>query len=382
MRCYFYLCLLCMCCIGLPVAAQNPASLPSDKTLSAPEQNFETFWQTFEDNYAFFKERNINWRETYKKYRPQVNASTTDDKLFEILSDMVRPFNDDHINIIIPSVKQFKARKPSRFLSQFGTDTLRKQFWAMVDETLHKNNFSALQCVGPSFHGRQLFYYATSPQAGYLRFNRSFSNPDEDNIKDAQITGLMLDTIFAKFKNLRGLIIDVRDNIGGNDEFSFEVAGKLTNTKTIGLYKNTRVPKGGYQQMGKTQTYYITPKGSNRFLKPVTVLTNDQTKSAADVFALITRQLPNAKIIGENSRGIYSDMYGFELPNKWQVSLSNQKYYDAQNICYETIGTPVNIKVENTVKDLTTMTDPLITTSLEQLKGMKAGKPATRKSKK
>lgn len=75
--------------------------------------------------------------------------------------------------------------------------------------------------------------------------------------------------------------------------------------------------------------------------------------------------LPKVKIIGENSRRIYSDMYGFELPNKWLVSLSNQRYYTANMICYEGTGTPVDIIVKNTKKDLLKKTDPVILKALE-----------------
>ena len=70
----------------------------------------------------------------------------------------------------------------------------------------------------------------------------------------------------------------------------------------------------------------------------------------------------------KNSRGIYSDMCGFELPNKWQVSLSNQRYYNAAMICYEGSGTPVDIIVKNTQQDLLKMTDPVIVKALSMMK--------------
>lgn len=72
------------------------------------------------------------------------------------------------------------------------------------------------------------------------------------------------------------------------------------------------------------------------------------------------KELPNVTIVGENSRGIYSDMYGFELPNKWLVSLSHQRYYNAAMVCNEGSGTPVDIVVKNTREDLVTMSDPVL----------------------
>ncbi len=348
------------------VVGQNPATFPKDTTLSLPEKTFETLWLTFEDNYAFFKLRNIDWKNSYRQYRPTVNAHTSDDELFETFSKMLAPFQDNHINLIIPSKKQFKSTKPSHFVNEFPTDSLRNQFWIMVNQTLASNGFGKLQSAGPAYNGKQLFTCATSKKYAYLRFNRCFVSPEADNKPDAEVAGKILDSVFRNFTGSEMLIVDVRDNIGGNDEFAYEVAGRFAEKKLIGMFKKNR--KGGYEDFGEAETWYIEPKGKPRFLKPVIVLTNDKTVSAGDVFALIMKELPKVKIIGENSRGIYSDMYGFELPNKWQVSLSNQRYYNAAMICYEGSGTPVDIIVKNTQQDLLKMTDPVIVKALSMMK--------------
>ena len=328
-----------------------------------PEKTFETLWLTFEDHYAFFKLRNIDWKKTYELYRPTVNANTTDDELFDTFSKMLAPFQDNHINVIIPSKKQFKSTKPSSFVKEFPSDSLRNAFWKMVDNTLFKNGFSKIKYAGPKFNGKELFAYTTSKQYAYLRFNRCFVSQEADNKPDTEVASKILDSVFANFKSSKILIIDVRDNIGGNDEFAFEVANRLAEKKSIGMIKKTR--SGGYEDFGTPETWYFEPNGNPKFSKPVIVLTNDKTVSAGDVFALIMKGLPKVRIIGENSRGIYSDMYGFELPNKWLVSLSNQRYYTPNMICYEGTGTPVDIIVKNRKQDLLKNTDPMIIKALE-----------------
>jgi len=82
---------------------------------------------------------------------------------------------------------------------------------------------------------------------------------------------------------------------------------------------------------------------------------------------MIMKALPHVKTVGENTLGIYSDMYGFELPNKWLVSLSNQRYYAADGMCYEGKGTPVDKKVHNTRKDLQMGRDPVIIAAISIL---------------
>lgn len=344
--------------------SQNPSSEPKNKNLSFPEKNFETLWQTFEDHYAFFTLRHIDWKKTYQIYRPQITSSTSEDTLFSVFTKMLAPFEDNHINVIIPSVKQFKSVKPSEFQKQFPNDSLINSFWNMVNHTLLKNDFEPLKSIGPVFNKRKLFTYSVSKRFGYLRFNRCFVSQDSDNIPDAAAAGKFLDTIFSSFKNVKNIIIDVRDNIGGNDEFAFEVAGRFTDKRVIGMYKKTR--NGGYEDFDKPETWYIEPKGKNSQTYSVIVLTNDKTVSAGDVFAMIMKSVPRVTIIGQNTRGIYSDMYGFELPNKWLVSLSNQRYYNAKMVCYEGTGTPVDILIKNTKEDLINDNDPVLETALKQ----------------
>lgn len=348
--------------ISTYIFGQNPATYPKDTTLSLPEQTFETLWLTFEDHYAFFKLRNIDWKKTYDQYRPTINKNTTDDELFDTFSKMLAPFEDNHINVIIPSKKQFKSTKPSSYAKEFPTDSLRTLFWSMVDQTLVKNGFEKPKYTGPKFHGKNLFTYTTSKKYGYLRFNRCFVSDDAESKPDAEVAGKILDSIFKNFINSKTLIVDVRDNIGGNDEFSYEVAGRFAKKKSVGMYKKTR--NGGYEDFGELETWYIEPKGNPNFLKPVVLLTNDKTVSASDVFSLIMKELPKTTLVGENSRGIYSDMYGFELPNKWLVSLSHQRYYNADMVCYEGSGTPVDIIVKNTKEDLVHMSDPVLMKAL------------------
>jgi C-terminal processing protease CtpA/Prc len=188
---------------------------------------------------------------------------------------------------------------------------------------------------------------------------------ESDPPNDSALAGKALDSVLALFPPIKAMLIDVRVNIGGNDEFAYAVADRFTNKKMVGHTK--RIRNGGYEEFGPAQEWYIEPKGKKQFTVPVAVLTNDQTASAGDVFAMIMKALPDVKTVGENTLGIYSDMYGFELPNKWLVSLSNQRYYAADGKCYEGTGTPVDRKIKNSRKDLQTGKDPVVIAAISVL---------------
>ena len=89
------------------------------KKLSKTEKKFEKFYSTFKDNYAFFQLKGVNWDETYKKYRPQVNSKTKEAELIKIFSEMVEPLKDGHITISKGEDFVYKYKKPSLFRQEF-----------------------------------------------------------------------------------------------------------------------------------------------------------------------------------------------------------------------------------------------------------------------
>ena len=54
-----------------------------------PFYNFDVFWKTFNENYAFFELRDVDWRASRSFYRSKITHSTRPDELFEILAKMV-----------------------------------------------------------------------------------------------------------------------------------------------------------------------------------------------------------------------------------------------------------------------------------------------------
>ena len=236
---------------------------------------------------------------------------------------MVAPFQDDHINIIIPGKRQFTVEKASVFLKEFPDDSAKSLFWKAVDATLYKNGFNPISGIGPLYDGQQLFYYTRSTRYVYVRVGRCFVSDDTyDSVKvDGLLAGKLFNSVLHQLGDVKSLILDARVNIGGNDEFAYAIAGRFVTKKVLGHSKQSR--RGGYEEFTPLEKWYITPQSKKPFTRPIVLLTNDQTASAGDVMAMIIKAGPQATLIGENSLGIYSDMYEFELPNKWQVSLSS-----------------------------------------------------------
>lgn len=340
--------------------------LGAQKTKSDPVKNFELVWNLFNDSYASFEEKNIDWQAIYDQYRPQVNATTSEQELYEIFESMLKPLNDGHVNLRAPSLQTgFTASRPSRIIEVLrpipGRER-RKAFNAMIWETLKEQGFTPLKTLGPEYEGRPLFTYSDNGKVGYLRFTRSFSNRTFLHIS---FLNARLEKIFSTFKDLDALIIDVRFNEGGDNSFVKKVAGRFVDKKQLSFYIQEK--KDG--RFGPVKEKYIRPVGKTQFLnKPVVVLTNDKTLSAGDLFSLIMSQLPNVTLIGEPSNGSYSDLSAKKLPNGWVVTWSHQRYLSLEKKNFEGLGTPVDVEVKNTLEGVQQKSDAVLKKAFSHLK--------------
>jgi hypothetical protein len=67
--------------------------------VSTPPATFEYVWHTFNDYYAFFNERGIDWDEQYSEFELYVNDELSNDDLIELLEALLEPLDDGHIQL-------------------------------------------------------------------------------------------------------------------------------------------------------------------------------------------------------------------------------------------------------------------------------------------
>jgi carboxyl-terminal processing protease len=337
------------------------------KKLSQPEKDFETFWTTFRDNYAFFKLKSVNWDSTYQKYRPLVSKKTKQNELVAIFGQMVEPLKDGHITISKGEEILYKSKKPSQFRQEF--KGFEKQFWHTVDTTLIKHTFQKPVGVGPVFKGEHLYYFSKSDQVGYIRITRCFANPesifdDAKEIVDIKLMLQLFDSLVYQVSNTNALIIDLRANGGGHG--GLELASRFVSTKTLTHYKAVK-KKGNYENFSQLEPQYISPNSKTLYLKHLVILTNDKTASSAEDFTISLYKQKNVTTIGTNTSGMLSDMFGAKLSNKISFTLSNQVYYSTEKEILEDKGVPVKFQIINTKKDIENIQDPLIIKAIETL---------------
>ncbi|MFP6899943.1 MAG: S41 family peptidase [Opitutales bacterium] len=330
-------------------------SKPSKKENKGPEANFEELWQSFNKRYAFFELRKVDWRKQYETFRPKVTKETTDEELFEILCEMLAPLKDGHVNLKARgSFKgKFNPEEEPHFYREFSSQRLIDDLFELTEKNLRGNGF------GVAENDTILFRHAKSGKLGYLRITEF----EGLNKKKADAA---LDRIFAGFADLDGLVVDIRDNPGGTDAMVYLIAGRFADKERVGHHRRTK--KGpGPEEFTPVNTKILKPRGKKQFTKPIALLTNDASFSAADVFSMVMKELPQVRVIGDHTNGIFSNMFETKLANGWKYTFSFQRYYSADMVCFEAKGIPVHQKVLNHKTDLAKGIDPVIKAALEDL---------------
>ena len=327
--------------------------------LSKPEALFEELWTTFSERYAFFELRGVDWEAQRRKYRPLVTANTTDEQLFELFCKMLKPLNDGHVNLKATGTKKrrFNAETEARFYQEFSNNKKLKQYAQAVTGTLEKAGF------GPPQKRAGILVYRTSEKYGYLQV-LEVEGPSTKKMNVA------LDEIVTTFQGKEGLIVDIRDNPGGTDKCVYTIVSRFANKKRVGHYRRTRRGPGA-DDYSEKKTVYLEPHPKLTYTGPIICLTNDASFSGADVFAMLMTALPQVTLVGQPSNGIFSNMLEKKLSNGWKYSLSHQRYYSAEMICYEGKGIPVDIEIKNLWSDVDKGVDQVLLKGLEQLEKAK-----------
>ncbi len=334
---------------------------PKDERVQEPVKNFERLWKVFNDRYANFELKGVDWKASYEKYRPLVGENITNDSLFKICSDLLSSLEDGHVNLIMYN----KDKKIIRLNEKIFQRTLVENFprsekkspnlndlLAVKDSTLLRRGFKDIFNISERLH------FAISDKYGYLEIKA--------------MSGLKMREIIKKMQQLQdlcadkdGLVVDIRFNGGGDDKVAFAIAGHFIKEPVVADFKRTR--KKGQDSYTPRKKRILKPLGDKPFLKPILILTSDYTASAADVFALILKPLSHTLIIGDHTQGIFSDMYSFKLPNGWRATLSHQQYFSNRGVNYEGKGVPPDIKILNSRNDIITGKDTVLERALNIL---------------
>ncbi len=325
------------CCtllfVGLFLTACESLFLGPDEA-NNPEHNFELLWNDLDQHYSLFTVRNLNWDSIYQVYRPRVNAQTTEEELFTICSEMIEYLDDSHTSL------RSYGEAPFYYYSS-GYDLNLKARYEEFREDLVKDFYLENVKYPIDYRG---FYYGKirGKDIGYIYLASMPRGLD----------GAFIDGVLAEIGKHQAIIFDVRNNTGGSTTLPQRLAGAFAD-KTYFVFTNQTRNGPGYDDFGDPVKLYTTPQGTQNFSKPVVVLTNRASISAAEHFILYLNPIPSVTLLGDTTAGDFgyrtSDRF---LPNGWTYTYSIGKVLLPDGSSLDGIGHVPDVYARNTYADV------------------------------
>jgi hypothetical protein len=328
---------------SLPTRCKNTRNAKPNRD---PELNFEVFWNSFNENYAFFDTHDVDWDAVYLRFRPKVTAMTSDAELYQVLSDMISVLDDRHVSLTAegfprrhsghPGTLQKLLQKELPQGEEPSRERIRDIAKAVIAEDYLKN--SRKEAIGGEFTWGwaadgiayfsvdSMWYGSVLGEGATLR----------DSLREVD---KVMDRVIRDLDGAQGFIVDARWNGGGEDSNALQIAGHFTDQQLLALTKRARNGGG----LTPEQEVFIPSHAVEKFAGPVVYLCSRDTLSAAEIFSMAMLAMPNVTSLGEPTVGALSDTHSVYLPNGWEVRMSNEIYKAVDGKVYESLGIPVDV---------------------------------------
>jgi CubicO group peptidase (beta-lactamase class C family) len=318
--------------------------------LSAPEATFEEFWSIYNEGYALFGVKHIDWDAVYRVYRPRVTPSMTSEALWALLGEVLGLLNDVHVTLGDPdSGRRVRSGGRSIGVGPFDNGEFSLE---LIARSYAKGGLkSAVE--GALHHGW------LPGDIGYLHIGR-FQDPDA--------SAKAADAAIADLEGAKGFVVDVRHNGGGDDRVGQAIASRFVMASqpymTVEMRRIGRVPPVFLDPV----EWRLAPAGPVQHTGPIVLLVNSRSISAAENFAVAMRTVPQVTIMGETTAGVMADVVTKPLPNGWRVSVPVNLFRDTHGVSWEGIGITPDLWVKNDAAEVASGTDRVLQVALDFLR--------------
>ena len=310
---------------------------------------FNLFIETCEENYAFSRDRNLNWSFIKTEFESKISDSTTENELFQLLGQIVTRTKDHHTKIIAENGQTLQyGITPSAeivsevFRNQSAVKNLNDYFNLFFNTNYKNISDSLLGGKGYKEANGKLEWGNLNNNIGYISIYAFDGFVPKGFTRKQQMDSLNhhMEHIISALKDKEAIIVDISFNFGGFDAASLTLTSYFTDKPKL-AYISQVYNNGSFYDEAKV---YIRPADKIVFTKPVYILMTDISRSQAEGFAMTMKANSNVTLVGTNTLGILSSMLGKSVGN-FYCTLSNQRQIVPNGKYYEVSGVEPDIKM-------------------------------------
>ena len=332
-----------------PLLAAGPAR---DITLV---QDFDELWRTLADRYCYFGDKATDWNKVRALYRPQAEAASSNDSLGRVVAAVFAELYDAHTHLSTspdgaPRFPPFdlvvtRERPGARVAAVLGSSSAESAGVKVGDLVTHVDampvgrvaaglmprclrrpdpaaeNYAwnaavagrraqprRLTIAGRGDVSLPLTRRDREPDLSWRRLDGGLGYIRIASFGD-QATVAAFDAALAALRDTRGLVLDVRNNGGGDTAVARPIMGRFI-TRTL-PYATMRRRDG--KGLGTAWTETVEPRGPFTYAAPIVVLCDHWSASMAEGFPMGMRAVRGASIVGTPMMGLGAAVFRIRL---------------------------------------------------------------------
>ncbi|WP_343561683.1 S41 family peptidase [Sphingobacterium sp.] len=357
------------------------------------ETIFESYWNGMNNNYIFWDIEKTDWDAVYKQYKPlfaklNINDSTDVSIARGYFKEMSKDLIDGHYNLTLnlPQLEEGSIFiNPSferKILDSAYHDPIRMGHFlnAIPNNYLdEKAEVVALKILNPDFTNstKRIVTGTIKRDILYLGFDEFALAKYANKFRTYRNA---LESFFSKLKDstLKGVIIDVRSNGGGNlSDLDFLVGRMISSPLQIG-YTRSKVNNGRLDYTPWVPALVAPQKDGQKVTCPIVMLADAHSVSMSEITTMAIKSLPNGYFVGERTWGgtgplstnIYYnggqfDVAGNLLPYGLNVYTSSLMFKYKDGKVYEGVGFSPDVEVKFNGAAIAAQQDPQLQKAID-----------------
>ena len=343
---------------------------------------FDAFWYKMNDQYVYWDIEKTNWDSIYIHYKPLFNSLSSSNvdkrKAVTYFKQMTAGIVDGHYritfnqkplidSIINPSISRKSLNTKFHLPYDYSgvvLPYLDSGYYSVKGSVVSDN--ALIRVITGTIKHNVLYF-----NCNFFSLNRS-SNAGDVAIQNA------LNYFFSKLtstSNLKGIILDLRNNYGGEISDLNYLAGKLVTGNTLFGYTRSKKGLGRNSYFPWLEAKVVhDPAYHNPY--PIIILTDSFTASLCETIIIALKANHNCLIIGENTYGATGPLSdpqifnsgSFNVGEIMSIETSSVEFKTIDNKVIESLGIAPDINIPFNIKSISTGVDSQLEAAVNNLK--------------